>query len=294
VFPEEFTRVAEFEVGNLDVLEVPATQSKRLREDPRFASRVQRQVALVTEYIGLNNEDPVLSDVRVRRALNHAVDVDRILSRVVEGLGERARGAIPPGVRGGGSGAAYAYDPEKAKALLREARVPADWTLKMWQRPSPIASQILEAVQADLREVGISSEILQRDWGALKAAIDRGDCSAFYMNWYADYPDAENFLVPLFHSKNVGGGGNRARFASTRIDSLLDRLEREANSEVREGLAREIDAEVLAAAPWIYLWHPAREVLTSGRVRGWRPHLVQACERWTEIEPSGPGESVTR
>jgi peptide/nickel transport system substrate-binding protein len=285
IIPEEFTRVAEFEVGNLDVLELPATQAKRLREDPRYAPRVQRQVALVTDYIGLNTQDPVLSDVRVRRALNHAVDVDRILLRVMDGLGVRATGAIPPGIPGSGGGAAWAHDPEKARALFAEARVPEGWTLQLWQRPSPIASQILEAVQSDLREVGIASEILQRDWGALKAAIDRGEVPGFFMNWYADYPDPENFLVPLFHSKNVGGGGNRTRFTDASVDSLLDALEREPDAEARVALARRIDARVHDAAPWIDLWHPAREVATSERVQGWRPHLVPACERWVEIAP---------
>jgi ABC-type transport system substrate-binding protein len=161
----------------------------------------------------------------------------------------------------------------------------------MWQRPSPIASQILEAVQSDLREVGIASEIFQRDWGALKAAIDRGDVPAFFMNWYADYPDPENFLVPLFHSKNVGGGGNRARFASARIDSLLDRLEMEGNLDARAALARSIDAEIHEASPWIELWHPAREVATSERVREWSPHLVPACERWIHIAKAPEGDT---
>lgn len=289
IIPEEFTRVAEFEVGNLDVLEIPATQSKRFREDPRFAPRVQRQVALVTDYIGLNNDDPVLSDVRVRRALNYAVDVDRILLRVLDGLGVRASGAIPPGIPGASEGMPWPHDPAKARALFAEARVPQGWTLQLWQRPSPIASQILEAVQSDLREVGIASEIFQRDWGALKAAIDRGDVPAFFMNWFADYPDPENFLVPLFHSKNVGGGGNRARFESARIDSLLDRLEMEGDPEARAGLARSIDAEIHEASPWIDLWHPAREVAMSERVHGWRPHLVPACERWIHIAKASQG-----
>ncbi len=285
ILPEEFTRVAEFEVGNLDVLEMPATQAKRIREDPRYAPRVQRQVALVTDYIGLDNRDPVLSDVRVRRALNHAIDVDRILLRVMDGLGVRAHGAIPPGVPGSGGGTPWQHDPAKARALFAEARVPAGWTLQFWQRPSPIASQVLEAVQSDLREVGISSEILQRDWGALKAAIDRGEVPAFYMNWFADYPDAENFLVPLFHSRNVGGGGNRTRFADATVDSLLDVLEREPDTEARLSLARSLDGRIHDAAPWIDLWHPAREVVTSERVRGWTPHPVPACERWIDIAP---------
>lgn len=284
ILSEEFTRVAEFEVGHLDVLEIPASQAKRLKDDPKYAPRITRQVALVTDYIGLNHEDPVLRDSRVRRALNHAVHVDRILETILEGRGVRATGAVPPGIPGGGGGEPFAYDLDRAKALLAEANVPAEWTLQLWQRPNPIVSQVLEAVQADLRAVGVQAEILQRDWGALKAAIDRGETAAFYMNWYADYPDAENFLVPLFHSANIGGGGNRARLRDTRVDALLDRLESERDPDARAAMARAADSTIAAGAPWIYLWHPAQEVVTSERVTGWSPHPVPACERWIEID----------
>ena len=287
ILPEEFTRVAEFEVGNLDVLEIPASQAKRFREDARYSSRIQRQIAHVTEYIGLNNEQPVLSDVRVRRALNHAVHVQRIMDTILEGRGVRSAGAIPPAIPGGRKDGAYEYDPEKARALLAEAKVPAGWKLEIWQRPSPIVSQVLEAVQADLRAVGVNAEILQRDWGALKASIDRGDTPAFYINWYADYPDPENFLVPLFHSTNIGGGGNRARFHEATVDSMLNALETERDAAKRESLAATIDARVHEAAPWIYLWHPLQEVVTSERVQGYRPHPVPSCERWIDIAPAG-------
>ncbi|NNE44317.1 MAG: hypothetical protein HKN12_08900, partial [Gemmatimonadetes bacterium] len=236
--------------------------------------------------VGLNNEDPVLRDPRVRRALNHAVHVDRILERVVEGRGVRALGAVPPSLPGGGTGEAYAYDPDRARALLAEAGVPEDWVLELWQRPSPLASQVLEAVQTDLAAAGVTSEIRLRDWSALKASIDSGETSAFFINWYADYPDAENFLVPLFHSRNIGGGGNRARFAQPEIDAMLDRVDRPDDPETRARFAGEVDRAVLAHAPWIYLWHPVLEVAVSDRVTGYRPHAISSCERWLDVKPA--------
>jgi len=284
ILPEEFTRMAEFEVGRLDVLEVPPSESRRFRE--HYPDRLHRQVALVTEYIGLNNEDPVLSDVRVRRALNHAVDVDAILETVLEGRGVRAVGAVPPSLPGGGRGEAFAHDPELARRLLSEAGVPDDWVLELWQRPSPLASQVLQAVQADLDRAGVRAEIRLRDWSALKASIDRGETAAFFINWYADYPDPENFLVPLFHSSRVGGGGNRARFRDAAVDSMLDELDLVTDPDARAALVAEVDARVHEAAPWIYLWHPVLEVAVSGRVRGFRPHPVPTCERWLDVAPA--------
>jgi peptide/nickel transport system substrate-binding protein/oligopeptide transport system substrate-binding protein len=282
ILPEEFTRVAEFEVGNLDVLEVPASASKRFR-DSEFASRLHRQVALVTEYVGLNNDDPVLADPRVRRALNHAIDVDLILEKVLGGRGVRSSGAVPPSLPGGESREPFAHDPALARRLLDEAGVPGDWTLTLWQRPSPLASQVLEAIQSDLTRLGVKAEIRLRDWNALKAAIDRGEPQSFFINWYADYPDAENFLVPLFHSSNIGGGGNRARYRDPAVDADLARLDRETDPERRAALARDLDGRIRNEAPWIYLWHPILEVAVAERVAGFRPHPVPACERWLDV-----------
>ena len=286
ILPEEVTRVAECEVGNLDVIEVPASAASRFHDDPERAARLQRQVALVTEYVGLDNEDAVLRDPRVRLALNLAVDVDLILATVMGGRGVRAGGAIPPGLPGGGRGEPFPHDPARAVALLDEAGVPDDWTLELWQRPSPIASQVLEAIQSDLRRIGVAAEIKVRDWSALKAAIDRGEVPAFFINWYADYPDPETFLVPLFHSRNVGGGGNRARFVDAGIDADLERLDRLVDPGRRAELAAGIDARIHTRAPWIYLWHPVREFAVSDRVTGFRPHVVPAAERWLDDAPA--------
>ncbi|MCA9752321.1 MAG: ABC transporter substrate-binding protein [Gemmatimonadetes bacterium] len=285
ILPEEFTRIAEWETGRLDVLEVPSSQADRFQGDPRLV----RQVALVTEYVGLNTEDPVLSDPRVRRALNHAVNVDRILAKVLGGRGVRAVGAVPPTLPGGGAGEPFEHDVALARRLLDEANVPDSWELELWQRPSPFASQVLEAVQADLAEAGIRSVIRRRDWSALKASIDAGDTDAFFINWYADYPDPENFLVPLFHSRNIGGGGNRARYRRADVDADLDRLERTADPEARARLAEDLDVRIHADAPWIYLWHPVQESLVSDRVDGYRPSAVPAAERWLDVRLRGDG-----
>lgn len=284
ILPEEFTRVAEFEVGNLDLLEIPETESHRFRDDSRLAGEIHRQVALVTEYIGLNTEDAVLRDPRIRRALNHAVNVEQILATILSGRGERAHGAVPPTLSRGVPAAPYAFDPDRARALLAEAGVPDDWVLELWQRPNPKVSQVLEAVQADLDRVGIRSEIRLRDWSALKTSIDRGETAAFFVNWYADYPDAENFLMPLFHSSNIGGGGNRARFANGEIDARLTELESLADPELRAEAAGKLDRRIHDLAPWIYLWHPVLEVATAPRVEGYRPHPIASAERWLEVE----------
>src|SRR5262249_29152425 len=159
--------------------------------------------------------------------------------------------AIPPALPGGGKGQPFGYDPEGAKRLLAQCRIPAGWQLEIWQRPSPLASQVLQAVQSDLAAVGVKAVLRVRDWSALKASIDHGETPAFFANWFADYPDGENFLVPLFHSRNIGGGGNRARFRDPAIDAALDSLEVETDPAARAARCADIDRRVHEEAPWI-------------------------------------------
>ena len=289
ILPEEMTRVAEFEVGRLDLLEIPSSQSARFRADARWGPRVQRQVVLAVEYLGLNNEDAWLRDPRVRRALNLAVNTQLILDRVMEGRGVRASGAIPPGLPGGG-GEPFPYDPATAKRLLAEAGVPPGWELAIWQKPSALGSQVLEAIQADLAAVGVHAVLRVRDWSALKASIDAGETPAFFANWYADYPDPENFLVPLFHSRNIGGGGNRARFRDADVDAALERLERGEEPDPPAACAA-LDRKIHEVAPWVYLWHPVAEVVISQRVAEYRPFRVPAAQRWLEVRPTAAPRS---
>ncbi|HET9887709.1 MAG TPA: hypothetical protein VFR10_09355, partial [bacterium] len=67
----------------------------------------------------------------------------------------------------------------------------------------------------------------------------------------------------------------------------LNALETERDAQARTTLAAAIDARIHDAAPWIYLWHPLQEVVTSERVQGYRPHPVPSCERWLDIAPAG-------
>ena len=71
-------------------------------------------------------------------------------------------------------------------------------------------ARIAQAIQADLEKIGIIVDIVERDAATGRAAARAGKVDLFLADWYADYPDAENFTYPLFHSSNAGSGGNYA------------------------------------------------------------------------------------
>jgi oligopeptide transport system substrate-binding protein len=282
IIPQPFTAVAEFEVGNLDLLTLPQAEIGHwLSSD--WAPSILRRDELSVSYLGLNTSQAPLNDLRVRQALNWAVDQDALL-RTLRGASARASlGPVPPSLRGSAPAESYRYDPDRAKALLAEAGYPQGFQLEIWQKENPEVSRLLEAVQAYLAEVGVKVKIIVRDWGAFKDAVNSGRASAFVMDWLADYPDAENFLVPTFHSANRGGGGNRASFDDEYVDLLLDELSRLPEGKSRDELVDRLNEVIYSKAPWIWLWHPVSlQVLRPG-ITGYQPPLIFNGQDYLEL-----------
>lgn len=267
VIPEPFTRIAEFESGTIDVLEIPDAEVPRFLADTERSSRLLRRAELRVFYVGLNT--PRYPDPRIRRALNHAVNVEQLARVLQAGESIPAHGSIPPGIPGYRDRPGYAYDPALAKQLLREAGA-EDLKLEVWLRESAEGGRVMEAVQAYWSAVGVEATLVRREWSAFKQAVSTGKVDAFLLDWFADYPDAENFLYPLFHSANRGGGGNRSFFSDPEVDRLIDDASRILDPAARAEACAHIDSLVFAEAPWVYLYFPATFHIVSERVSGYR------------------------
>jgi peptide/nickel transport system substrate-binding protein/oligopeptide transport system substrate-binding protein len=268
IIPEAFTQIAEFESGTLDVLEIPQAELERFLDDSSVNDRIQSRPELRVLYLGLNNRRGPLSDARVRRALNMAVDVDQLIKSLTGGHGIRATGAIPPSLNGYRERHAYPYDLSAAKRLLAEAGYEDGFPLEIWQRDSPEGNRLVEAIQGYLAGAGIEVRIVKREWSAFKEAVSQGKVDAFFLDWWADYPDAENFLFPLFHSSNVGGGGNRSFFKNEEVDGLIALAQSGAGVGDVTGIYARVDSLVYDAAPWIYLYFPTTFVAVSDAIDG--------------------------
>jgi ABC-type transport system substrate-binding protein len=283
VIPEPFTRIAEFEAGTIDVLEIPDAEVRRFLDDPKRAQRVATRAELRVFYIGLNNTR--FTDVRVRRALNYAVNVPELIRVLQSGAAIPAAGSIPPGIPGYRERPGYAYDPMRAKALLKEAGA-ENLKLEVWLRESPEGARVLEAVQAYWRAVGVDATLVRREWSAFKQAVSVGHVDAFLLDWFADYPDAENFLFPLFHSTNRGGGGNRSFFADPKVDRMIDDASRILDPAQRADACARIDSVVYAQAPWVYLYFPTTFHIVSERVAGYRLPSIYLGNDFSDVRVS--------
>jgi peptide/nickel transport system substrate-binding protein/oligopeptide transport system substrate-binding protein len=268
IIPEPFTRTAEFESGAIDVLEIPDAEVPRFLSEAKYKDHVLKRPELRVFYIGLNNAK--FTDLRVRRALNYAINVPAIIRVLASGEAVPAHGSVPPGLPGHRDRPGYDYDPARARALLAEAGYPNGLSLEIWHREGGEGNRVVEAVQGYLLAAGIKATLVSREWSAFKEAVNAGRVDAFFLDWIADYPEAENFLFPLFDTANQGGGGNRARFSDPDVDRRIEAAARMIDPAARENAYAEIDSLVYAEAPWVYLYFPTTFHAVSPRVSGYR------------------------
>ena len=249
------------------------------------APELQRRPGLKDLYVAINTTRGPLKDVRVRQALNHAVDVRTLLTTVMANRGVLAAGALPPGIMGYDSTRApYDYDPAKAKRLLAEAGHGNGFSIRLWRTQRAELARLAQSIQQNLAEVGIRAEIIERDASSARAAVRNGEADLFLTDWWADYPDPENFNYPLFHSRNRGHGGNYAFLADQALDTMILRARATTDEAEKTRLSRAIDARVFELAPWIFLWFPVDVWAMHPDVSGWRFPLVFTGQRWMEAE----------
>jgi peptide/nickel transport system substrate-binding protein/oligopeptide transport system substrate-binding protein len=133
---------------------------------------------------------------------------------------------------------------------------------------SDLNQRIAELLQAQLREIGIALELRRLDWAAHIQLVDEGAAAFFRQGWIADYPDPENFLTVLFHSRNVGAAGNTSRYRNPAVDRLFDEADGMPSGPARHKRYQEAEQIVLDDAVWISLYHYSSRALIRPWVRG--------------------------
>ena len=258
----------EFVKGHLEDAPVPTRDYARIIRETGHVY-VRRPVSSLRFY-GFNTRVAPFTDRRVRQALIHAMDRERIVEDAHLGRYIFARGILPPGTLGFNPRlVGYPYDPERARDLLAQAGFPGGKGLP----PIEIWSTVNEAtilrehaqIKKTLEAIGVRVEFrYQTDWPAFSRLLGEGKMPAFLYAWHADVPDPDNFLFKLFHSqspRNLFGYRNPA------ADELLVRARAESELQRRVELYRRAEQVILDDAPIIPVWHYTYERLFQRYVR---------------------------
>ncbi len=237
-----------------------AENNPALREDPMFA----------TGYLGLNPRRDALADRRVRQALSLTLDRALIIDKVTKN-GQPAGGFVPPTMDAYPAASALPYDPERARSLLAEAGYPGGEgfpVIDFLITNSDTSRTFAEVVQEMWRtELGISINILNKEWQVLIAEMDSGNFDIFLLSWIGDYLDPATFLKIM----RTGDGNNRTGFANPAYDALIAEANQQSSLDQRYALLAQAEAILMREVPILPITWSRNMYLLHPDVQGWAP-----------------------
>ncbi len=276
VIPDLLTQEMEFYAGTIDAYAVQPHQAARLAADSRFQSF--SGTAFSYTYIGFNLRRPPFDDLRVRRALAMAIDVDPLIAYVLHHQAERTTGPFPkqtdfydPAVP------AVPYDPAGAARLLAEAgwRPDGEGRLAKEGRPlqftlitnsgNDIRRTVLAIAQDAWKRLGIDVRTDLVEWSVfIQERVNKLDFDALVLGWTTGIdPD----LYQVWHSSQTGPHQlNFVGYRHPEADELIERIRREYDPERQAALCHRLHARIAADQPYIFLYVPKWTAVLDRRI----------------------------
>lgn len=217
----------------------------------------------------MNNTRAPFDNVKVRQAVNYAIDYDTIINQLLGGHAERVRGPIPPGLLGHDDEVfQYSHDPEKARQLLAEAGLPDGFSTTLVYANIPAGDQLAQFVQANLSEVGVNVELEKVAEPARRERLANRDFDMSIGGWTANYSDPNMFMGPLFDSRNHGLPGNRSYYTNPQVDELVRKAAAAVDQDERVRRYREAQDLIIEDAPYFFLFHAAYRLAVRDNLSG--------------------------
>ncbi|MGQ9584875.1 MAG: ABC transporter substrate-binding protein [Anaerolineae bacterium] len=256
-----------YETGELDAVLVPVDQIERVRDPANPLNRELEVIPLLdTFYVGLNVNAPPFDDPKVRRAFALALNREGIVKVLLRGQVEMAQGILPPGMPGYNPNLeGIPYDPDQARELLAQSRYGGADQLPpvtLTTGGSGQMGEVLAEMWADALGVEMQVEVPVDSMGT---AWKEGRLQMVLLGWIADYPDPENFLDLLFHSRSAQNGTG---YSNPEVDELLEQARAEPDPEKRFRLYQRAEERIVMDVPWIPLYHDVNYLLVKPYVNG--------------------------
>jgi peptide/nickel transport system substrate-binding protein len=251
-----------------------------LASQPRLQAVSAR--SSVYTYLGLNCDDAILKDVRVRRAIAHAIDRDRIVRTKLGGRAVLSTGLLPP-LHWAYSGDVdrYPFDPARARQLLDEAGYPDPdgdgprprFTLVYKTSSNRFRVAVAQVIAAQLAEVGIEVDLRPLEFATFFADVKAGNFQLFSMQ----IPDVAepDLYTNFFDSSRIptreapDRGGNRMRYRNPELDGLLAKGRREVELDARLADYAEVQKIIARDVPVVSLWHEDNVAVMGKNISGY-------------------------
>jgi peptide/nickel transport system substrate-binding protein len=286
IIPDNSTRESELRKGSVD-LAINADFDPITVESLRTAEGLNVEFINGTNvtHLGLNLQDPILQDQRVRQALAFAIDRDAIIRDVLRGQARPAYSILPasqwayePDIE------KYPYSPERAKQLLDEAGYKEKtgqprMNLSLKTSTISVSRKIGETIQEQFRRIGIALELQPLERQKLNEDMSKGNFQ-LYLNTYVGGNQSTDFFKFAYSSKSFPPNGqNRSRYNNPLVDRLLTEGQT-AGRDQQKRIFSQVQRQLSLDLPHIYLWYPSTVVVHNGRIGN------------VQLEPSGDWQVV--
>ncbi len=272
VIPEAASRIAALESGEVDIAAtIPTSESQRLNSGSGI--KVVGGATTRVVYIGMNAKDcPPLQNVKVRQALNYAVDRDSIIKGVLDGYATKIATIATPEYEGYDSSISpYEYNPEKAKQLLTEAGYPNGFSVEFSATNATVnGTDVVQAIAAQLEKVGIHATVIQEEPNQQRDKISSGQVAPLYISGIGGPYSNLDLVAKLGFST----GERYSTFSNPAFDALREKAITTDDKDQRLKLDSDLQAMAKDLAPAIFLWQ--QQVLyayNANRVTGWVPRV---------------------
>ena len=290
ITPDASVRWAKLQKGECHVMPYPnPADLEAMKKDPNVT--ILEQPGLNVGYLAYQTQKKPFDDVRVRKAVNMAINKKAIVDAVYLSTGVPAKNPIPPSMWSYNDAVKDdPYDPAAAKKLLAEAGYPNGFSTDLWampvQRPyNPNARRIAELMQADLAKIGVKAEIKSFEWGEYRKRAQDGEHQMAQLGWTGDNGDPDNFLYTLLGcaSAQSSSGSNIAKFCYKPFDDLVVKAKTTTDIKQRTELYKQAQVIFKEQAPWFTIAHavqlkPVRKEVVDFKLSPFGRHIFYGVD----------------
>jgi peptide/nickel transport system substrate-binding protein/oligopeptide transport system substrate-binding protein len=269
--------LARLKSGEVDIIGdgIPSANYVAESKDPANKDLIVETRQLQTSYVTLNVKIKPFDNLKVRTAVNYAINKERIV-QIINGRAVPANQPLPPSMPGYDTAyKGFSYDIVKAKQLLAEAGFAKGFSTELWTNNTDPNPRIAQAIQQDLAEIGIKVAIKSLAQANIIEAGGNGTAPMLWsggMAWIADFPDPSGFYGPILGCSGTSPGGwNWSKYCNKELDAeaiKADSMVDPAQSAKRIELWKSVFIRAMDDAPWIPIFNEKRIAMKSSRLGG--------------------------
>jgi len=278
--PDKHSEFLQFVQGKLDLLPNVDTSYKddlltvdgKLQKRYQGKFQMQKGPSLNSEYIGiyLDHKDTPVANKQLRKAINYGFDRKKMMTFLRNNIGFPAEGGfIPKGIVGHNPKLGYTYQPKKARFHLKQyKKETGDHQPKVHLTTVADYVDLCEFIQRELEKFGITIYIDVLPAPQVRKQKHNGELPLFRASWIADYPDAENFMLPYYSKNHTPNGPNYTHFSNSTFDRLYEKSFLIPDILERKEIYKQMDSIIIEEAPIIPLYYDEVVRFTQPNVKG--------------------------